>query len=95
MTELEKRTLELFKMLGNHTRYVLIKNLHSGEFNVSHLTELTGKKITTVSKHLRLLKELEIVSFRTVENQVFYSLKKKGLINLIDDAMRIMKRKRK
>ncbi len=92
INELDKRTLELFKMLSNITRYEIIKILYRGECNVSKLEELTGKKITTVSKHLRLLKELDIVSFKTIENKVFYSLKKKEIVNLIGDANEIMKR---
>ncbi len=92
MLELEKRTLDLFKMLGNSTRYIIISSLSRGELNVSQITRITGKNISTVSKHLRLLKELEIVGFRTAENKVIYNLKKKGIMALIDNAKRVMNR---
>ena len=61
ISEMEKRTIELFKMLSNSTRMMIIKILQRGETNVTKIVELTNKDQSTVSKHLRLLKELYIV----------------------------------
>ena len=94
-TDLEKRTLELFKMISNHTRFMIIIILGKKDHNVSQLKDMLGKDITTVSRHLRLLRELDIVSFRTVENKVFYHLKKKGIINIIKDAKELVRRNKR
>ena len=92
ITEIEKRTLELFKLLGNSTRMMIIKILQRRETNVTEIVEITGKDQSTVSKHLRLLKETDIVSFRTEGNKVFYRLKKNDIVELIEKAMNIMQR---
>ena len=92
LLEVEKRALMLFKILGNSTRYIIIKSLYEGEKNVSHLSNITKKKSTTISKHLLILSEMDLVSFRTEENRVYYSLKKKKLIDLIEFAVNCMKR---
>ncbi|MCD6578769.1 winged helix-turn-helix transcriptional regulator [bacterium] len=92
ITEEEKRTLQLFKLLGNSTRFMIINILESGTRNVTELIKLTNKRQTVVSKHLRLLRDLDIVSFKTIENKVYYSLKKKEVIELIKKGLEIMKR---
>ena len=95
INEMEKRSLELFKMLSNSTRLMIIKILKTGETNVTEIVKRTGKDQSTVSKHLRLLKELDIVSYRTDENKVYYRLKKGDIIELIDSAKKIMRRVKK
>ncbi|MCK4644121.1 helix-turn-helix transcriptional regulator [bacterium] len=67
--------------------------MYEKELNVTKLASLTGKKITTVSKHLRLLHELDIVSFRTDENRVYYRLKKTDIVEVIDLGIRCMERR--
>ena len=95
LKEAEKRALMLFKILGNSTRYLIIKSLYEGEKNVSRLCEITKKKSTTISKHLLILKELDIVSYRTEENRVFYRLKKADVVEVIDIAVKCMERNKK
>jgi ArsR family transcriptional regulator len=95
ITESEKRTLKLFKLLSNSTRFMIIKILKKQDRNVTTLAELTNKEGSTISKHLRLLSDLDIVSFRTKQNQVIYSLKKKEVLELITDAMKCMERNKK
>ena len=95
ISELEKRTLHLFSLLGNSTRYMIIKALKEGDLNVGTLVNITNKSYTTVSKHLRLLKDLDLVSFRTVEKEVYYSLKKRDVIEVIAKGMQCMKRIKK
>ena len=91
-TELEKRTLHLFSLLSNSTRYMIIKSLKNGDLNVGTLVKITNKTYTTVSKHLRLLKDMDVVSFRTIENEVYYSLKKKDVIEVIAKGMECVNR---
>ena len=92
ISEEGKRALQLFKLLGNSTRFMIIRILETGRRNVTELVRLTGKRQPVISKHLRLLRDLDIVSFVTVENKVFYSLKKKEVVDLINNGLEIMKR---
>ena len=92
ISEEEKRVIKLFKLLSNSTRFEIIKILERGSQNVTTLANLTNKEGSTISKHLRLLSDLDVVSFTTVKNQVIYSLKKKKISELIDIALLCIKR---
>ncbi len=93
ISEKEKRSIMLFKMLSNSTRFIIVQSLYEKELNVTRLSCITGKKISTVSKHLRLLYELDIVSFRTDDNKVFYRLKKTDIVEVIALGIRCMERR--
>ena len=95
ISESEKRALKLFKLLSNSTRFMIIKLLKESDWNVTSLAEFTNKEGSTISKHLRLLSDLDIVSFRTKQNQVIYRLKKKEVLEIITDAMSCMERNKK
>jgi ArsR family transcriptional regulator len=95
ISEQEKRTLQLFSLLSNSTRLMIVKILQRGEANVSKMVRLTNKRQPVISQHLRLLRNLDIVSFSTHDQKVYYSLKKREVIDLIDKAMQIMKRTKK
>ena len=92
ISEMEKRAMKLFSLLSNSTRFMIIKILRVSDENVGTLAELINKDESTISKHLRLLRDLDIVSFKTNENRVRYSLKKRETLKLIIDAMECMKR---
>lgn len=53
----------------------MIDALAKGERCVCELTELVGADISTVSKHLAVMKEAGVVIDRKVGLQVFYSLR--------------------
>ncbi len=92
ISEMEKRAMKLFSLLSNSTRFMIIKILRVSDEKVGTLAELINKDESTISKHLRLLRDLDIVSFKTNDNRVIYSLKKRETLKLIIDAMECMKR---
>ncbi|MCK4644568.1 winged helix-turn-helix transcriptional regulator [bacterium] len=92
LNDQEKRVIQLFKMLGNATRYKIIRYLLHGEVNVTSLAEMAGKSMSTVSRHLRFLHELDILAYRTENNNVFYKVKKKCLGKLIEDGLKCIER---
>ena len=92
LSDQEKRVIQLFKMMGNATRYKIIRCLLHGEANVTSLSEIAGRSMATVSRHLRFLHELDILAFRTENNNVFYKIKKKCVGKLIGDSLKCMER---
>ncbi len=64
----------VFKALGHPTRLFMVNELASGERCVCDLTEMVGADMSTVSKHLAVLKSAGIVRDEKRGNQVFYSL---------------------
>jgi ArsR family transcriptional regulator len=93
MREDELRTVNLFKTLANPVRYKILKFLSIGECTVSGLSNELRREITTISRHLRILRQNQLVRFRTEGSHVYYSIKKKEVLSLLKNANNIVKRK--
>ena len=64
----------LVKALAHPTRLFIVDRLSPEEHCVCELTELIGADISTVSKHLSILKSAGIVQDDKRGNQVYYRL---------------------
>ena len=64
----------IIKALAHPTRLYIVDMLTQEEKCVCEITEKAGADISTVSKHLSLLKEAGIVSSDKRGNQVYYTL---------------------
>lgn len=64
----------IFKALGHPSRLAMVDALGDGERCVCELRELVGADMSTVSKHLSLLRDAGVVCHEKRGNQVFYSL---------------------
>ncbi|NLF15901.1 MAG: winged helix-turn-helix transcriptional regulator [Lentisphaerae bacterium] len=65
----------IVKALGHPSRLAMIDELSRGERCVCELREVVGADLSTVSKHLTLLKTVGIVEDDKRGVQVFYRLK--------------------
>lgn len=65
----------IIKALGHPGRLMMVDALAEGELCVCELQALVGSDISTVSKHLSLLKSAGIVQDRKQGLQVYYSLR--------------------
>lgn len=65
---------EVFKALAHPTRILFVETLAKGERCVCDLTALVDADISTVSKHLAVLRRAGIVSDEKRGNMVFYAL---------------------
>ena len=63
------------KALAHPSRLLMVDALGTGERCVCELTELVGADISTVSKHLSVLKDAGILTSEKRGLQVFYQLK--------------------
>jgi len=66
---------EILKALAHPTRLFLVEELARGERCVCELTELVGADISTVSRHLKLLRQSHIVDADKRGAQIWYSLR--------------------
>ncbi len=73
--ELIEKQAKIFKALGHPTRLTMVNELRSGEKCVCDLQELIGDDISTISRHLNVLKEADIISYEKRGTFMFYSLK--------------------
>jgi len=69
-----QRHARVFKALGHATRLFMVRELGRGERCVQDLQQLVGSDLSTVSKHLSVLREAGLVRGERRGNQVFYSL---------------------
>jgi DNA-binding transcriptional ArsR family regulator len=68
--------VRVVKAMAHPTRMFIVDELsRSGERCVCELTEMVGADISTVSKHLAILKNVGIIGDDKRGNQVFYRLK--------------------
>lgn len=71
----------VLKALAHPTRLFIIEELEQEERCVCDLTELIGADVSTVSKHLSVLKQAGIVIDDKRDNQVFYQLRVPCILN--------------
>ena len=89
MARFEKRA-EIIKAMGNAARLVLVEELSRNEKTVGALTELLDLDISTVSRHLLILRHAGILSCRKNGNQVLYRLRTPCVLNFFDCVERIL-----
>lgn len=67
--------VRVLKALAHPTRLFLVDELSSGERCVCDLTAMIGDDISTVSKHLGVLREAGVVSCERRGQQIYYRLR--------------------
>lgn len=91
--QLELRA-KIIKSLAHPARLLVVQTLAEGERCVCELTELIGSDMSTVSKHLSLLKNAGIIQDEKRGNQVFYQLKTPCILNFLKCVERVVEESR-
>ena len=88
MYQKRKASLEararVLKAMGHPSRLFILEELGKGERCVCDLTEQIGADVSTVSKHLSVLKQAGTVLDDKRGNQVFYRLRVPCILNFLD-----------
>jgi DNA-binding transcriptional ArsR family regulator len=77
-----ERAARCLKVLAHPIRLMIIHLLGDGELSVQELEKAVGVSQSSVSQHLGLLKDKEILESRRVAQQVFYRLRDPRLLQL-------------
>jgi DNA-binding transcriptional ArsR family regulator len=72
----------IFKALGHPSRLAMVHALGDQERCVCELQQIVGADISTVSKHLAILKHEGIVATRREGNQIFYRLRTPCILDI-------------
>lgn len=98
----QKQYTRYFKAFGDNSRFRIIQLLASKEMSVNDIAEAVGLSQPTVSRHLAILRDADIVIDRREGQQVFYSLNKKavetccsGFCDCLEIPARAVKAKKK
>lgn len=76
-----ERKAQIIKALAHPSRLMIVDALSEGEKCVNDLTEIVGSDMSTVSKHLTLMKSAGLVVDRKQGLQVIYRLRVPCILN--------------
>jgi DNA-binding transcriptional ArsR family regulator len=85
---------EILKALGHPSRLLMVDELTRGERCVCELTELVGADISTVSKHLAVLRDAGLVNCEKRGLKVFYRLSCPCILNFFTCVESVREEKR-
>jgi len=89
-----KQQAQVLKALANESRLRIVDRLSRGECSVGELTALVGSDMSTVSKHLAMLRAHRIVDDRREGNVVYYRLLTPCVCNFFACATEVLKERR-
>ena len=78
-----KTRSQVFKALAHPSRLLMVEELANTERCVCELTALVGSDMSTVSKHLSVLKAAGVVEDERRGSQVWYRLRMRCVTNLL------------
>lgn len=65
---------KIFKALGHPSRLLMVDAMRDGEKCVCDLQALVGDDMSTISRHLSVLREAGIVSTRKMGTNIYYTI---------------------
>ena len=75
---------KIIKALAHPTRLFIVDELGKGERCVCELTEMVGVDVSTISKHLSLMKAAGLLEDRKAGLQVYYRLRTPCILNVFN-----------
>jgi ArsR family transcriptional regulator len=89
-TALYEARAKIIKAMGHPARLFIVEELGKKEKCVNELTEMIGSDMSTVSKHLSVLKNAGLVGDRKSGSSVYYHLKTPcilGFLGCVEEVM--------
>ncbi len=83
MSELRKYTIEFLKVLADPTRLEILDQLKNSEKNSSEIQKELRRSQSTISKHLNLLINNNLIDFKKKENIKYYKIKNSDILTLL------------
>ena len=75
--EMKKQATEasgILKAIANETRLLILCSIIEDDFTVNQLSEITGTAQSSVSQHLKVLSEQNIVSSKRIGKKIIYKI---------------------
>jgi DNA-binding transcriptional ArsR family regulator len=83
----------IIKAIGHPTRLFILEELYKQERCVNDLTEMIGSDVSTVSKHLSVLKNSGLVLDEKRGTNIFYKLRTRCVLDFIGCIETVLKTK--
>ena len=84
---------DIFKALAHPTRLFIIHAVKDKKMSVKELTEIAGIDISTMSKHLDILKRNKIIEGEKVKNFIYYRLAIPCVLEFMNCAVKVINKK--
>lgn len=82
-----EQVADTFKILAHPTRLKILRALATEELCVCDLAQVLGLSVSAVSHQLRSMREMKLVRFRSEGKLVYYSLRDRFVMALLEDAI--------
>lgn len=84
MSELRKLTIEFLKVLADPIRLDILYLLEKNKFSSSEIQEELKRSQSTISKHLNMLVENDLIDFEKIDNIKYYKIENNKVFDLIN-----------
>jgi DNA-binding transcriptional ArsR family regulator len=78
--------IRIFQALSDLTRAKVIFALTQGERSVNEIATIVGASLSSVSHHLRCLRDAGLVEYHRHGNQIFYSIEDVHIAAILEEA---------
>ena len=75
MSELTEKIADFLKVLGDQTRLEVLDLLKNGEKTSKEIEDTLDKSQSTISQHLKILIDMELIDFEKKGNKNYYNIK--------------------
>lgn len=79
---------DIFKVLSDKTRTKILYMLSKGELCVCDIAHVLGLSLSATSHQLRILRNLELVKYRSEGRMAFYRLKDNHIMKLVQEGIK-------
>ncbi|MHA1916158.1 MAG: ArsR/SmtB family transcription factor [Promethearchaeota archaeon] len=83
MSEIKKYTIEFLKALADPTRLEILYFLEKEALSSSEIQNLLKRSQSTVSKHLNILIDINLIDFQKNNNVKYYNIRNKEVFDLL------------
>lgn len=80
---------DFFKSLSHPIRLFILQTIKDGKYSVSELAEKVGIDISTMSKHLDVLKRQQIIYGEKEKNNMYYKLNMPCIFTFLECVKKI------
>jgi ArsR family transcriptional regulator len=85
MSELKKDLIEFMKVLADQTRLEILDLLNHDKRTSSQIQSALDKSQSTISQHLKLLTNTNLIIFERAKNVKYYKIKNREIFKLLVD----------
>ncbi|MFX0047824.1 MAG: ArsR/SmtB family transcription factor [Candidatus Hermodarchaeota archaeon] len=83
MSELKKDIIEFLKVLADQTRLEILDLLNHKKSTSSEIQSALNKSQSTISQHLKILINKNLINFERINNVKYYKIKNEEIFNLL------------